>query len=227
MSAIPAGSAVTGRLGAAGRRGLVRRRGLVGRLWAAGGLAAVVVCLAAGPALAGNGLAMAVDVHNANVVQRSSDGTTCTWQITSDVTVVNLTSQTQTFTDVTTTASWTGPGSTSGVVSDVTIVDNGGLQSGDSLAPHAQQTFSPYVTQAAIPCNATGGDLAVAITTPQGTGSGDAPFIQQGTPVPLSALGALGLSAVLAVMFGLRQRRRRLAGGVDPDSERVIAHSRG
>jgi hypothetical protein len=177
------------------------RRGLA----AAGVIAATL--LTAGPATAGNGFAMAVDVRTSQVSMLGSSGGSCNWRVSSDVTLVNLTNQSLTITAVADSVSWTGPNGASGVQGDVTITDDGGLVPGITLAPHEQRTFSPQVVEFAIPCSATYGDLSVRVSTPQGTSSGDAPFLENGTPVPIIAAGAAGLAAILGAAF-LRVQHR-------------------
>jgi hypothetical protein len=186
------------------------RTGLVLRTLAALAAAwAVVLAGGASPAFAGSGFAIAVEVHNSQQSVVSSDGTSCTWQVTSDITLVNLTNQSLQITAVGDSVSWTAADGTSGVVNSVTTIDDGGLQPGVVLGPNEQRTFSGASVEFVIPCKATDGDLAVRITTARGTSSGDAPFLESGTPVPLSAVGALGLTVGLAGAFTLVQRRRR------------------
>ena len=173
------------------------------------GLVAVVVLCTAPAAFAGSGFAMAVEVQNSRQSIVSSDGTSCTWQVTSDITLVNLTDQSLSITGVGDSVSWTASDGTSGVVNSVTVLDDGGLRAGVQLAAHEQRTFTAASVEFVIPCKATNGDLAVRVTTARGTSSGDAPFLESGTPVPLSAVGAVGLTAALAGVFTVVQRRRR------------------
>jgi hypothetical protein len=177
------------------------------------GLAAAVFAVgaAAAPAHAGNGLAMNVDVHNSHVSMQSANGASCTWEVSSDITVVNLTSQPLDVTGVRAQVSWTGPDDGSGVQQNVTVADDGGLRTGVTFAPHEQRTFSPFVTRFTMSCNATFGDLAVFVNTPQGSGSGDAPFLENGTPVPVGAVGAVALAGALGAVLLVRQRRRAAA----------------
>ena len=172
---------------------------------------AAAVLLVAAPASAGSGLAMNVDVRNPRVTKTAEAGGTCTWEVASDVTVVNLTSQTLNVTAVEGQVFWTGPDDTSGAQRHVTVLDDGGLRPGTSFAPHEQRTFSPFVTTFEIPCSATYGEVAVSVSTPQGTGSGDAPFLENGTAVPVGAVGAVGLAGILGAGLLVHQRRRRPA----------------
>ena len=163
----------------------------------------------AGAAMAGNGFAMAVNVHNSQqTIVGQADGS-CTWRVASDVTLVNLTTESLSITNVSDAVSWTADDDTSGVVNDVSIVEDGGLHSGVVMGPREERTFPSVVVEFVVPCKATYGDLMVRVTTPRGTSSGDAPFLENGTPVPLTAVGAIGLSAVLAVVFLVIQRRRQ------------------
>jgi hypothetical protein len=152
---------------------------------------------------------MAVDVRNSRQTMRGSSGGSCTWEVASDVTVVNITSQTLTITDVGYTVSWTGPGGASGVQTEITVLDDGGLVPNVTLAPDERRTFAPLVLSFAIPCDANFGDLAVRVGSPSGTGSGDAPFLDGGTPVPPAAVGALALALVVGGSLLVHQRRSR------------------
>ena len=163
----------------------------------------------ASPAWANGGVAMAVDVRNSQKTVQEGSGGACTWEVASDVVVVNLRDTPQRIDAVSYSVSWTGPNDRSGVVTDITVLDNGGLQPGLVLAPNEERTFSPVVVRFAIPCDATFGDLMVRLTSPEGTGSGDAPFLEGGTAVPPAAVGALGVAAVLGIF--LRDRRHRRA----------------
>jgi hypothetical protein len=171
--------------------------------------AAGLLFAVAPPANAGSGLAMNVDVTNSRVAMQSVNGDSCTWEVSSDVTVVNLTSRTLDVTAVEGDVFWTGPDNSSGAQRGVPVLDDGGLRPGVTLASHEQRTFSPFVTRFDIPCNATFGDVDISVTTPQGTGSGDAPFLENGTPVPVGAVGAVGLAGILGAGLLVHQRRRR------------------
>src|SRR5205823_14748505 len=103
----------------------------------------------------------------------------------------------------------TGRENSSGGLRNVTGLHDGGLRPGVTFGPHVQRTFSPFVTQFDIPCRATFGDVDVSMTTPQGTGSGGAPFLENGTPVPVGAVGAVGLAGFLGAGLLVHQRRRR------------------
>ena len=181
------------------------------RLVGVGAFALLVTAAAAPAAHAGNGFAMAVEVRNSTQTIVGETGGSCTWQVKSDITLVNLTSESLEVTNVSDVVSWTADDGTSGVQTAVTIVDDAGLRAGVVMGPAEERTFPSAVVQFDIPCKATYGDLMVRVTTPRGTSSGDAPFLENGTPVPLTAVGALGLSAVLAVAFVVVQRRRRRA----------------
>jgi hypothetical protein len=184
----------------------------VPRLHRAAAIAALAFVAAVGSARAANaanGFAMAVDVRNSQqTIVGHTDGS-CTWRVTSDITLVNLTDESLTISDVADAVNWTAEDNTSGVVNDVTIVDDAGLHAGVVMGPREERTFPSAVVELVIPCKATFGDLMVRVTTPRGTSSGDAPFLENGTPVPLTAVGALGLSAILAAGFVVVQGRRR------------------
>jgi hypothetical protein len=175
---------------------------------AAGAAAAALTLLPSPPAWANGGVAMAVDVKNSHETLRNEQGGACTWEVSSDVVLVNLTHETLSINGVGYSVSWTSQDA-SGVQSDVTVVNNSGLVAGASIGPDERRTFSPVVIRATIPCKAQSGDLAVSVTSPQGTGSGDAPFLSDGTPVPPVAVGGLGLAVLGAASMVLVQRRRR------------------
>lgn len=161
----------------------------------------------AAPAWANGGDAVGLEITNAHVSYTSNRGGNCTWQVYSDVTVVNLTDQTLDISAVDAQVSWEN--STSSGVVGATMTDNGGLQAGDTVAPNATDTYEPFDTTFTIPCAASFGDLAVRITDQFGTGSGDAPFLSNGQALPITAVGGLGLAASLAVTVLVLQRRRR------------------
>jgi hypothetical protein len=174
-------------------------------------LVGIAVILPAAPSHANGGIAMGVDVQNSSQTVRDRQGGTCVWEVLSDVIIVNLTDEPITIDSVSFMVSWIASGDRSGVVTDVRVLDNGGLQPGVTLAADGRQTFSPLVLQFGVPCDATFGDLAVRVSSAQGTGSGDAPFLQDGTPVPPGAVGALGLAVLLAAYLALADGRRRRA----------------
>ena len=169
-----------------------------------------VAVLTAGPASANGGTAIGLNISDSRITLTSSSGTQCTWDLVSDVTVVNLTGQPLTFTDVVADVTYKQP-SGPGALDNVHIATNGGLQAGDTLPAFGQHTYTPFETTFTIPCAATDGDLAVKITTPSGTGSGDAPFLAGGSPLPISAAGGLALAGFLGVGLLVLQRRRRPA----------------
>ncbi len=177
--------------------------------WVAAMIGGAVV-MAASPSHANGGIAMAVDVHNSSQTVRDREGGLCTWEVLSDVVIVNLKSEPITIDGVSSSVGWIGPDNRSGIVTDVTVINDGGLRPGVTLPADGRRTFSPVVLQFAVPCDATFGDLAVRVTSPLGTGSGDAPFLEDGTAVPPGAVGAIGLAAVLTLHVALADRRRRL-----------------
>lgn len=176
--------------------------------------ASAVVVAGAGPAVASTATAMGVQVDNSHITKTGANGDTCSWQVTSEVDVVNRTSSTRNITAVSANVSWTAPDGSSGVLRGVQITDNGGLQPGVVLGPNDDRTFSPFVTEFDIPCKADFGDLAAVITTTNAAGSdsqtnsGDASFLENGTSVPVGALGVVGFAALLGAALVIRQRRR-------------------
>jgi hypothetical protein len=171
-------------------------------------IAVAALAVGTGVATAGNGFAMAVDVHDTHETIVGSANGACTWQVTSDVTLVNLTDQDLTISAVNNAVSWSAPDDTSGVVTDVRILNSNGLDPGTTVPANQSRAFSNYVVEFSIPCKADNGDLAVKVTTQRGTSSGDATFLDNGTPVPLTSVGIVGLTAAIAVVLMLVQRRR-------------------
>lgn len=175
---------------------------------AAGAVALAVTLAPSTAAWANGGDAIGLEVQNTTITSQSSDGVNCTYEITSTVTVVNMTQSALDISAVGASATWSN-GSANGVVDPVTIVNNGGLQPGDVIAAGATATYQPVVTDATIPCAASDGDLAVRVTDQFGTGSGDAPFISSGVPLPVTAIGGLTLAGVISLVLVFLQRRHR------------------
>ena len=173
----------------------------------AGAVALAVVLAPATAAWANGGDAIGLDIQNTSIVTVSSDGVSCTWNIVSNVTVVNLTQTPLDISAVTASATWQN-GASNGVV-PVGIVDNAGLQAGDTVDPGATAGYQGFTTSVTIPCAATDADLAVRITDQFGSGSGDAPFLTSGTPLPVTAIGGLTLAGLLSVALVYVQRRHR------------------
>lgn len=204
---------------------------------------AVVAAVVLGPVIlavpagaASSGAAMNVDITGADF-HVGSCSTTCPWTVTSNVTVVNIAQTTLEFQTVSVTVFWqdTSDG-TSGVTTAVSVVDPGtpALQAGDSLGAGDQTEYDGFSVQFALPSGATDADLAISITSQDGTGSGDAPFLQAGNPLPIGAVGGVGVVALGVAFLGYsrwraavrKARRRRVAmvgttlstnGGSRPD----------
>lgn len=162
-----------------------------------------------------NGIAVAVGINSAKITSNGGPGGSCTWLVDSTVTVVNLTNS------AVTVANENGPdgnviwsdSGNSGVVTPNVVMTwpnsaggFGTVPANSSLDGTADATFT-------IPCNATDGQLDLNFHVTQGTQqltlSGDAPFLQNGTSVPvLIGIGSLGASAVLGGALLWRMRRR-------------------
>lgn len=193
-----------------------RRRLLPGIAFSAIVIGALTTVVAA-PASAIVQDAITVDVSSS--VQSSvplPDGN-CQWTVTSNVTVYNVTNPAViiTYTQVWPTVSWIdNDTNTSGVIpgSAFTILNDGGLHAGDTLAgPQFNfATYSPYTVQFEIPCGADFGDLQVHIKTAGGANtSGDAPFLEDGSSVPaLPVAGALGAATLGGTLLVVRRRRK-------------------
>src|SRR5438445_5574909 len=127
-----------------------------------------------GPARGNGGLAMEVDVRSSQVTLRAEDGSSCTWEVSNNVTVVNLTDRQITVTGVSYWVSWTASDGTSGVETNIVVVNDGGLTPGVTFAPREQRGFDDIVLRFTIPCRARFGDLSVRVDSADGMGSGDA-----------------------------------------------------
>jgi hypothetical protein len=176
------------------------------------GIAVLSVLALSSSAFASNDAAMNVNITGASSTVGAGSTGLCDWTVTSDVTVVNRTSDVLDVKAVDPYVSWTGPGGTSGVVNPATTTYAAGLEAGDTIPPSSQGsyvTYSGYQVTFAIPCSATEGDLAVELTTQYGAGSGDAPFLSGGTPLPVGAVGGAVLAFGLGGVFFLAQRRKR------------------
>lgn len=175
----------------------------------AGATALTGAGLAATPAAwANGGDAIGLDIHY-GTVSKSVSGTDCTWDVHSTVTVVNLTDQPLQVSAVGASVSWSGNGA-SAVDDQVTFISTGGLGAGDSIPAQGTVAYSPVETVFTIPCSATFGDLAVRVTDQLGTGSGDAPFLSDGVPLPVTAVGGVALAGLLGLTLLFLQRRRRV-----------------
>ena len=170
-----------------------------------GAVAAALTLGSSGVAWANGNDAIGLDIQNTSITSTTTDGVSCTYEITSSVTVVNLGSTPLNITAVTASATWS-EGSSNGLVNG-TIVNNGGLVAGDTIAGNAAVTYQPVVTDVTIPCAATDGDLAIHVTDQYGTGSGDAPFLSSGLPLPITAIGGLTLAGLISVVLVFLQRR--------------------
>ena len=174
---------------------------------AAAGLA-MVPALAQEAAAASNGVAMNVDVTGATSDVTGCSGGFCTWTVTANVTAVNLTSGTLSYSSVSYAVDWQDSrNQKSGVVDNITVLSPGtpALQVGDTLS--GTTVYNRVQVSFQLPHGATDGNLDVTIATPGGSGSGDAPFLSGGTPLPVSAIGALGAGVLVAGVLVVRSRR--------------------
>ncbi len=165
--------------------------------------------LSATAAYAAPGVAMSIDVTNSQITMVGPSGGTCRWTVLSTVTVINLTSVATTISAVDASADFSGGNGANGRVSS-TIVDAGGLQAGVVLAPNETRSFPSVQTISTIPCRATYSQIEFRVSTPGRVNAGDAPFLENGSSVPLRTLaGGAALSALLAFALGVHQRPRR------------------
>jgi hypothetical protein len=205
------------------RHARLRRRGPVSRwrrvVGVAVGAGALLVGVAGPAGAASNEAAMNVDITGASSEASCTASTsTCEWTITANVTVVNISNQPITYEAVSNTVTWQSPTS-SGVITGkyVSLINPGvpALEAGDTLAAGQRQTYSGYEVQVVLPANATYGDLAVSVENNGVWGSGDAPFLEDGAALPVTALGGIGVGGLAGGWLGyvtVRRRRRRRAG---------------
>lgn len=200
------------------RRMLTRRLlpalGVSAALAGSGVGVAAIVAGPATPAFAGSGTALGVNVKDAKVSLQDTANNKCTYDVTSDLTLINLENTSQSITDVSQYVVWHGANGSSGVQDAVTVTDNAGLTTSVTLPANGRQTFTGYAVQVTIPCEASSGDLSISVTTPMGKGSGDAPFLLGGTPLPVGEVGGIGMAALLGaglVVLQVRTRRRTRA----------------
>ncbi len=178
------------------------------RAVAAAGVLLAGLLLASAPVSADGGGAMNVDVTS-SVMNYDETGTICTWWVSSDVIIVNLTNSVLTYSAVTASVSWVNAANgTSGVVTP-TVIDNGGLVVGGTLGAGfpTSQNYSPFQVEVILPCDVTDADLAVEITTAYGSGSGDAPFVDGGVNTPEVTVAGAFVATALAGVILIRRRR--------------------
>jgi hypothetical protein len=152
---------------------------------------------------------MNVDITGASF-EVGSCSSTCPWTVTSDVTIVNITNQELDYQSVSVTVFWQDSNDgTTGVTTGVAVLNPGSppLQAGDTLGTGDQAEYDGFSIQFSLPSGATDADLAVSITSQDGTGSGDAPFLQGGDPLPIGVAGGLGAVVFVAGLFGYSRWR--------------------
>jgi hypothetical protein len=168
----------------------------------------ICAALLAATAAYGAGVAMAVDVTNSQITMVGGTGGTCEWTVVSTVTLVNLTSDPVEVTMVEAHADYNDDATLIGRT-EAEILGNGGLTAGIILAPNAIASFPGVQTRSFIPCAATYAQIEFRVSSPDSINAGDAPFLENGTPVPFRTVaGALVVTGVLATGMALHQRRR-------------------
>ena len=79
-----------------------------------------------------------------------------------------------------------------------------------TIPSNAAQSYPDVQTTSFVPCAATYAQIEFRVNSPGRVNAGDAPFLENGTSVPLRTLaGGAALSVVLGAGFVLYQRRRR------------------
>ena len=155
--------------------------------------------------------AVAVDISDATFASTPNPDGTCDWTVNYRLKLINLTDEPIETTGVRYTVTFTGPDGLNGVrdaTSDPQITTVG-----DTLGADERRDYGPATASFTIPCEAADGDFVVHVTTPLGRVSGDAPFLVDGTPIPITGpVGALGVSGVLGAGAYLAYRHRRRHG---------------
>jgi hypothetical protein len=165
--------------------------------------------------------AMDVEVVNSSD-SVSQNGTTCTWTVGSDITIVNLTSQPLGIASVSRRVVWSGSGNPTSVLGDASIIllDDAGLNSSTVLNPNETRKFMAYQVRFDLPCPPSGndGEFDITVTAQGGTAkTAGAPFLQGGTAVPATTAAAVVLLATGSVAFvAFHIRRRRIPVAVGP-----------
>jgi hypothetical protein len=90
------------------------------------------------------------------------------------------------------------------------VVDPGGFTAGEQVGAATTRTFTPTVATT-IPCDATAADMFANLKLVDRDKEyvDGAPFLADGTPVPLGPTGAIGIAIVAGAMLLLAQRLGR------------------
>lgn len=162
------------------------------------------------PAGYGNQAAMNLSLTGARFTMRQSS-TGCHWVVTSDVTVVNLTSGTETASAVGASVTFQGPGTDGTKRVEISEQGSPPLAAGQTFAAFpTEEVYKGVQFSFTIPCAAQNGTLSLDVTDEYGTGSADVPFLVNGTPLPLGVVGgSVGALALGAVFAGTKVRRHR------------------
>jgi hypothetical protein len=186
------------------------------RLVVAALLASVMALAAfAGTAAAASTAVGGISIDTATITVNGGAGGNCTWDVQFTATVVNLTSSPVTVSDVNGASgrvSWSYTGNSGVVTPNVVMTWPGGgvIAGNSSLQTTGDATFT-------IPCDSTQGDLGIDFTVTdsdqqQTKFSGDAPFLTDGTPLPVFAgLGGLVFAGLLGGILFVRAHRRKTA----------------
>jgi hypothetical protein len=171
-----------------------------------------LVAAFATPAAAAGTLAIGVNVTGATLVVNGGPNQSCTWRVSTNVTLVNTSSTAQTITDVGASADWNIDGGGNGHVT-ATFLDQDGLQTGVSIGNGEIRTFSPISVELSIPCNSSYAQLEIWVNDTAGQRSaGDDPFLDAGTAVPFAPIaGGIGLAGVAGIGLVARRRPRVVA----------------
>jgi hypothetical protein len=93
---------------------------------------------------------------------------------------------------------------------NVIVIDNGGFIPGQTISPGNTETYH-VVVQVTLPCGVSSANLFARLTLigrPNQVYQDSDTFISEGNPIPVGAVGGVGLAALLGLGLLLVQRRR-------------------
>jgi hypothetical protein len=145
-----------------------------------------------------------------------------TWEVALSVQVTNTADEVAHFDRTGYYVKFRTPAGASQIGYDVTVVDADRFQQGEEVAARGTGTYGPVV-RVTIPCDATAADVFATLDL-QGrdkTYVDGAPFLENGTPVPLGPTGALGIAAMVGAVGLLALRLGRKPRSIETASGRV------
>jgi hypothetical protein len=166
-------------------------------------------------------VAIGVGINTATITSNGGPGGSCTWNVNADVTAVNLTGSALSVaneSDAPGRIDWSDSNGNSGSVTSQTTITWPNSSTGYATIPANSLINGTSVSTFTIPCSATNGELSVNVDAypgtypnlgPKMTVSGDTPFLQNGTHLPiLVGIGGLGVASVMGGLLLMRMGRR-------------------